>query len=207
MMVVEAETRNTAFGQGYRLTAADKLGIWLSARRIHSLVPSFRGLAVADVGCGYQALFARRILDEARRAFVIDVALAEDLKHHPKVTAIEAALPEALHGIGEAAIDVIVGNNVIEHLWEPLATLKEFRRVLAPGGVAFINVPSWRGKWFLEFSAFRLGTSPASEMNDHKMYYNAKDLWPLLVRAGFLPQNIRIGAHKFGLNTYATCRA
>lgn len=206
-MVVNAEARNTAFGQNYRLTAVDKFGIWLSTRRIHALVPSFRGLAVADIGCGYQALFARRILDEARRAFVIDVALADDLKRHPKVSAIEAALPDALHEIGEAATDVIVCNNVVEHLWEPLATLKEVRRILAPGGVAFINVPSWRGKWFLEFSAFRLGTSPASEMNDHKMYYDSRDLWPLLVRAGFRPQNIRVGTHKFGLNTYAVCRA
>ena len=43
-------------------------------------------------------------------------------------------------------------------------------------------------------------------MNDHKMYYDPKDLWPLLVRAGFIPQNIRIGTHKFGLNSYAVCR-
>jgi hypothetical protein len=43
-------------------------------------------------------------------------------------------------------------------------------------------------------------------MNDHKMYYAPRDLWPLLVRAGFLPQHIALGTHKFGLNTYAVCR-
>lgn len=202
-----AEARDTAFGQGYRLTAIDKFGIWLSTRRIHGLVPSFGGLTVADIGCGYQAAFARRILDDARHVFAIDVALADDLKHHPKVSAIEAALPQALHGIENATIDVVVCNNIIEHLWEPLETIRQVRRILAAGGTAFINVPSWRGKWFLEFSAFRLGTSPAAEMNDHKMYYDTKDLWPLLVRAGFLPQDIRVGTHKFGLNTYAVCRA
>jgi hypothetical protein len=40
-------------------------------------------------------------------------------------------------------------------------------------------------------------------MNDHKIYFNPRDLWPLLVRAGFLPENIKIQTHKFGLNTIA----
>ena len=40
------------------------------------------------------------------------------------------------------------------------------------GGVCLVNVPSWRGKRFLEFSAFRLGLSPAEEIDDHKTYYD-----------------------------------
>jgi len=43
----------------------------------------------------------------------------------------------------------------------------------------------------LEYSAFRLGFSPAEEMDDHKCYYDVKDFWPLLVRAGFRPSDIR----------------
>ena len=66
------------------------------------------------------------------------------------------------------------------------------RRILRPGGVCLVNVPSWRGKWFLELSAFRLGLSPADEMNDHKTYYDPRDLWPMLVRAGFRPQDIQV---------------
>jgi hypothetical protein len=67
-------------------------------------------------------------------------------------------------------------------------------------------VPSWLGKRALEFSAFRLGLSPAEEMDDHKYYFDPKDLWPLLVRAGFRPSNIRCFRHKFRLNTFAICR-
>jgi hypothetical protein len=72
--------------------------------------------------------------------------------------------------------------------------------------MALVNVPSWRGKRYLEFSAFRLGMSPADEMQDHKAYYDPRDLWPLLVRAGFSPRDIRCVRHKFGLNTFAACR-
>jgi hypothetical protein len=40
-------------------------------------------------------------------------------------------------------------------------------------------------------------------MDDHKMYYDPRDLWPLLVRAGFRPSAIRLHRHKFGLNLFA----
>jgi SAM-dependent methyltransferase len=108
--------------------------------------------------------------------------------------------------VEDESLDVVLCISVLEHLWEPLETLVELRRVVAPGGICLINVPTWRGKRFLETSAFRFGSSPPEEMDDHKAYYDPRDLWPLLVRAGFLPHNIRCRRHKFGLNTFAACR-
>jgi len=55
-------------------------------------------------------------------------------------------------------------------------------------------------------SAFRLNLSPPAEMDDHKNYYDPNDLWPMLVRAGFLPSNITCRRFKFGLGTFAACR-
>jgi SAM-dependent methyltransferase len=198
--------RSEAFGQGYAPTAVDAFGIWLSSRRIHKAVGSFRGIALADVGCGYHAAFTRSVLPLVASAIVTDVALAPELKGLAKVTAIEGQLPGALGAVADGSVDAVICNNVIEHLWQPVETLAACRRMTRRGGVVFVNVPNWRGKWFLEFSAFRLGLSPADEMNDHKMYYGKRDLWPLLVRAGFRPQEIAVGAHKFTLNTYAVCR-
>ena len=97
--------------------------------------------------------------------------------------------------------------SVLEHLWNPDVALAEFHRILSPAGICVVNVPSWRGKRFLELSAFRLGLSPAEEMDDHKRYFDPRDLWPLLVQAGFLPHGIRCYRHKLGLNTFAACRA
>jgi SAM-dependent methyltransferase len=164
------------------------------------------GKRVGDFGCGYDATFVRSILHEVAHAVLVDVALAPDLKSHPRVTGIEAELPEALSGVADQSLEVVICISVLEHLPSPLGTLRELRRLVAPGGVCLINVPSWRGKWFLEFSAYRLGLSPPEEMDDHKAYYDPRDLWPLLVRAGFLPREIRCYKHKFGLNTFAVCR-
>ena len=200
-----AALRAEAYGQSAALGPVDRLGVWLSARQLRRRA-RFAGKRVGDFGCGFQAAFCRTILDEARHVTLVDVALADDLRRHPRITAIEGGLPESLARIPGQSLDVVLCVSVLEHLREPLAALGEFRRLLAPGGVCLVNVPSWRGKFFLELAAFRLGLSPGTEMDDHKMYYDVRDLWPLLVRAGFQPRQIRCFPHKFGLNTFAACR-
>ena len=206
MATTSRDVRNRAFGQEWNPTPVDNLGIWLSARRMRRSVPTFRGLDVADIGCGYHATFARTLLAEVRSLTLVDVALSPELSSDPRVSAREGSLPDVLGDIRGESLDVIVCNSVLEHLWDPAATLGHVHRLLRPGGVALLNVPSWAGKFFLELSAYRLRLSPADEMDDHKTYYDPKDLWPLLVRAGFLPRGIRCFRHKLGLNTFAVCR-
>ena len=205
MSVKSAPVRDEAFGQGGHLTFVDRFGIWLSARAV-ARHASLDGKAVADFGCGFQASFGRSILSRVTRLLLVDVQLAEDLKCHPKVQAREGSIEDALPTIASESLDVILCLSVLEHLDDPQLALDGFRRTLAPGGVLLINVPSWRGKPLLETSAFRLGLSPALEMDDHRRYYDPRDLWPMLVRAGFRPSAIICRKHKFGLNTLAVCR-
>jgi SAM-dependent methyltransferase len=200
-------TRQASYGQGYDPTFIDRFGVWLSANQIRRYVRSLAGKTIGDFGCGYHAAFVRSVLDEAAHAVLVDCSLAEDLKRNPKVTAIDGILPGVLINIPASSLDVVVCISVLEHLWDPLRALEECRRIVRPDGVCLFNVPSWRGKFFLEYSAFRLGLSPKAEMDDHKNYYDVKDLWPLLVRAGFRPSRIKCFSHKFGLNTFAVCRA
>lgn len=197
--------RSSAYGQRRAHTPVDRFGVWLGARAVRRNA-DFRGARFGDFGCGFQASFARTQLDVARSALLVDVALADDLKRDPKVTAIEGSLLDVVAEIESASLDIVLCLSVLEHLFEPGQALAHFHRILAPGGVAILNVPSWLGKPFLEFAAFRLGVSPAEEMDDHKAYYDPRELWPMLVRAGFKPSLIRCHRHKFGLNTSAVCR-
>ncbi len=198
--------RGNAYGENYTPTLVDRFGVWLSARQIRRYVPEFRGKRIGDFGCGFHAAFVRTVLDQAGSVVLSDVSLSPDLIAHPKVTALQGVLPDVLLELEAESLDVILCISVLEHLWEPHRALTEFRRLLAPGGVCLLNVPSWRGRRFLEYSAFRLGLSPPEEINDHKNYYDVKDLWPILVRAGFRPSAIQCHPHKFGLNTFAVCR-
>ncbi len=202
---VEQPIRESSYGQHRGHTVVDRLGVWLGARAVRRSV-SFEGARIGDFGCGYQATLARSFLDTAHAALLVDVALAPDLKQHPKVRGIEGSLLEVLPEVEDASLDVVLCLSVLEHLWAPQDALDHFHRILAPGGTCVLNVPSWLGKPLLELAAFRLGVSPADEMDDHKSYYDPRDLWPMLVRAGFKPSMIHCHRHKFGLNTSAVCR-
>jgi len=198
--------RERAYGQDYRPTVIDRFGVWLSARQIRRCSGSLAGKRIGDFGCGYHATIVRSVVSEVDHAVLVDTAVDPALKDLKNVTAIEGTLPNILEQVPSGSLDLVLCISVLEHLWDPLRALQHCRRIVRSDGICLFNVPSWRGKKFLEYSAFHLGFSPKDEMDDHKNYYDVKDLWPLLVRAGFLPSGIRCFPHKFGLNTFAVCR-
>ena len=198
-------SRASSFGQDGKITVVERLGVWLSGHQVRKLAGGFADRQVADVGCGFDATFTRTVIDEVGHVYLADVALADDLIANPKVTPIIGLLPGTLSAIPDGSLDLVLCLSVIEHLADDSSAIAEFHRILKPGGTCIINVPSWLGKRALEFAAFRLGLSTA-EMDDHKRYYDPKDIWPLLVSGGFPPHGIRCRRHKFGLNTIARCK-
>ena len=199
-------TRRGAYGESRTPTIVDRFGSRLSERAIMRRT-SFDGVRVADFGCGYEAALARKVIATAQSALLVDLRLSPALEEIANVTTIEDKVENVLGTLESDSLDVILCVSVLEHLWNPQHVLSEFSRLLAPGGKALINVPTWRGKRFLEFAAFRIGVSPDEEMDDHKRYYEPRQLWPMLVEAGFPPSHIRCKRHKFGLNTFAACTA
>ncbi len=200
-----AAPRTEAYGQK-GLSLVDRFGVWLSRRAILRHPPRQRPGRVLDLGCGYHAALLQALAPHVESGVGVDVQIDPALRGADKLSFVEASIEEALPGLEAESFDLVLLISVLEHLWEPLAVLEQCHRVLRPGGLLLVNVPTWRGKFFLEFSAFRLGTSPALEMDDHKMYYDRRDLWPLLVRAGFKPSRIKLAYHKFGLNLFGVVR-
>jgi SAM-dependent methyltransferase len=188
--------RTASYGQ-QSLTPVDRLGVWLSLRALRRDVDWSTRPKVLDLGSGYEAKLLKALDVEGT---AVDVSLA------PGVDGIEAPIEDALPRIADGSIDVVLAISVLEHLQDDEAALRHIHRVLAPSGLLALNVPTWLGKPFLEFSAYRLHLSPAEEMDDHKRYYNKRDLWPKLVRAGFRPSAIRLRYHKGGLNLFGTAR-
>jgi SAM-dependent methyltransferase len=197
--------RNKAYGQAKPFTFLDWLGGALSRRRIEAEAgPSLRG-DLADIGCGYRAVLSRSWAGRCRSLSLVDLALDPGLRSLAAVRCIEGRLPGALSRFRRESLDMILLNNILEHLDEPQQVLGICRHLLRPEGRLLINVPNWAGKWALEFSAFRLGLSTPEEIDDHRRYYDPKELWPMLVRAGFKPSRIRCYRHKLFLNTFAAC--
>ena len=199
-----SEKGNQANPYGFdNLTFVDRFGVWLSYRKIRKLVGDVEGKVIADIGSGFDATLAMTMQPQAEKVFVCDFDLNDRLDEFENVVPIRHELPAALEAISDDMVDVLFCVSVLEHIEDIDRMLSEFFRVVRPGGSLFLNVPSWRGKFFLELSAFRLGLSPSESIDDHKMYFDPKDLWPLLVRSGFRPKDIKVGRHKFGLNTFS----
>jgi SAM-dependent methyltransferase len=189
-----------------RLTPVDKFGVWLSQRAIKKHLPKHDGLDVLELGCGLNANNLIALQPQLRSGYGIDFKVSDRAKQTARLRFGEGPIEIATAGLTAQTFDAILFISVLEHLADPLPILEGCRRWLRPGGVLLVNVPTWRGKVFLEFSAFRLGLSPKAEMDDHKMYYDQRDLWPLLVKAGFMPSAIEMRYHKFGLNLFAVVR-
>ncbi len=194
-----------SYGQ-HGVTFVDRFGVWLSQRAIRRYLPKREGLEILELGCGYRATQLVALGPLLKRGIGIDFQIAPELHAMEKLTFHEGTIEETLPNLPNESLDVVMLISVLEHLADPRFALQASARLLRPGGVLLINVPTWLGKSFLEFSAFRLGLSPKVEMDDHKMYYNKRDLWPLLVQAGFKPSQIRLKYHKLGLNLFVAAR-
>jgi SAM-dependent methyltransferase len=111
------------------------------------------GDRVLDLGCGggrhaYEA--ARR----GARVTALDLDLAELKDVRGTFAAIGAELPDGAGGhavngnalalpFADGAFDRIVASEVMEHIDDDLGAARELARVLRPGGVIAVTVPSW----------------------------------------------------------------
>ena len=196
---------NESWGQR-GLTVTDRAGVWLSQHAIRRYLPSRDDLEVLELGCGYRATQLIALKPKLKRGIGVDFQIAPELHMLEKFTFYQATIEEILPKLESETLDVVMLISVLEHLAEPQFVLQSAWRLLKPSGLLLVNVPTWVGKRFLELSAFRLGFSPKVEIDDHKMYYGKRDLWPMLVCAGFKPSEIRLKYHKFGLNLFAAAK-
>lgn len=202
-----SQVRVASFGEDHRLSVVDRFGTWLSQRKLRSELGDLRGAVLADLGCGYDARFGMSVIDELETLIAVDVSLSQKVRDHPRTTALLGALPTVLQQVSTGSVRCVILNSVLEHLDEPIETLRQLRRIAEPRtGIVFVNVPTWLGKRALEISAFRLGLSPREEIEDHRRYYSKRELWMSMREAGFLPSEIKVRVHKFGLNAYGVCR-
>jgi SAM-dependent methyltransferase len=187
-------------------TLLDRLRTRIVFASIRRNLPAGRDLCILDIGCGFHARHLVDLQDKLGHGTGIDFRVSEECVRNPKLSFVLESAESALAGLPEQCFDVVLFISVLEHLWEPLEALIHYHRVLKPGGALLLNVPTWLAKPVLEVSAFRLGTSPACEMDDHKMYYGKRDLWPLVVRAGFRPSLVRMKYENFGMTLFAKAR-
>jgi SAM-dependent methyltransferase len=119
-------------------TAENSAGYLLDA-----LVP---GTRVLDVGCGPGTItvdFAQRVAP----ARVVGLDRADEVLDAARVAARDAGVDNVDFATGDvyaldvpdASFDVVHAHQVLQHLTDPVAALREMRRVCAPGGIVAVR--------------------------------------------------------------------
>lgn len=152
----------------------------------HHMEPLLRG-EVLDYGAGNGALTALLLASPlVRRVTAADLAPQPLVAHDPKVRWIAADLNDSL-ALPDGSFDVVAAVEVIEHLENPRAVAREWRRLLRPGGSLIMstpNVESWRSLIALtmrgHFVSFLEPSYPA-----HITALTAADVTRVLTEAGF----------------------
>ena len=119
--------------------------VWRSGQeRRLNLIRKFaplEGRAVLDIGCGL-GTYVRRFRDFTPRAYGMDVDAPRVKEGAARGTPyLMVAAAEHLP-FRDESLDVVVLNEVIEHVGDDGATLREAVRVLRPGGTVIIYAPN-----------------------------------------------------------------
>lgn len=145
MAVAQGEDRSRAHYDDYGGTpmyrAKIEKKLKRSGKRIRRYAHLAGGKRFLDVGCsiGIAAEAARRAGFDATGIDLDDTAIGEAKTLFPDVT-YRAVLAEDFAAEGHK-FDFIYSSEVIEHIADPVSTLRAIKTMLAPGGVVWITTP------------------------------------------------------------------
>lgn len=123
---------------------------WFVSRRelVESLVrqlPLPADAVIVDVGCGTGATAAQ--MQKYGRVIGVDISpLALAWSQQRGLSHLLLAAAEKLP-IAVESVDVIIATDILEHLDDDVAVLKEFYRTLKPGGYVVATVPAYSILW------------------------------------------------------------
>lgn len=143
-----------------------------------------------DFGCGsgeFLRLMSSRGwsvtgLDSSSRA-------VDRIRQELGLNALVGSLPHL--DLEPESFDVITMWHALEHVHEPVALLREARKLLAPGGklvIAVPNIDSWPFRWF---GRHWYGL----DLPRHLTHFTAASLLQMLQRSGFATEPVRYTAH------------
>jgi SAM-dependent methyltransferase len=127
---------------------------------------------VLDAGCGS----GRNMVDLARRGPVTGVELSPTSAHLARERGtgevVECSMLDMPFNAG--SFDLSLSLDVIEHLADDVAALRELRRVTAEGGALLVTVPAYQWLW-----------SGHDEVNHHHRRYSRRSLLTAAHDAGW----------------------
>jgi len=138
---------------------------------VSTSLPKFQNRQILDVGCGTGANL--EMLSQFGVAQGVDVS-DEALEFcRAKGLKVEKGFAEKLPFANEN-FDIVTALDVVEHLDDDVAGLREMHRVLQPNGRALIFVPAFMWLWGVQ-----------DDISHHRIRYTRKQIVERLQKAGF----------------------
>ncbi|MBI5779284.1 MAG: methyltransferase domain-containing protein [Planctomycetes bacterium] len=90
-----------------------------------------------------------------------------------------------LHMLADNSVDFVIFSHVLEHLPNPLKALKEFHRVLKPGGILYLGIPDKRFTFDVErpvtplahvIEDFRKGAKETDDISHYEEWFRLVEL-------------------------------
>lgn len=144
---------------------------------------------ILDIGCGQG--YGMMKFAELGCTDISGLTLSKEDADAARNRGFEVAEEDmSFQSTADSTYDVLFARHSLEHSPYPLLTLLEFCRILKPGGIAYIEMPSPQCTRLLE------------EYNNHYSIMGVRQWRALMIRAGLNP--IDIGELKFGINNSNT---
>ena len=135
-------------------------------KRVKDTFPLPAGARVLDIGCG-QGVALKHFAADALNA--TGIALGEDVEICRKLGYDAVEMDLSFLDFPEKTFDLVWCRHAIEHSFMPMFVLSEIHRVLKPGGVVYIEVPS-------------PNTASNHESNPNHYSVLGKSMWTELIR-------------------------
>lgn len=138
---------------GYSTNAVDFMARRLAETHAQFLLPHLKPeIRLLDIGCG-PGTISIGLAKAVAPGEVIAVDLGTSQIEEARKRASDAGLSnlrfqcESVYSLPfkDGEFDLVFAHAVFEHLKEPVAALREIRRVLKPGGLVALRSPDWGG--------------------------------------------------------------
>jgi len=171
---------------------------WIRSRKVRPYISE--GVVLCDIGCGPQAQLLCDLSGHIKEGIGLDKKVTE--KRFDNLSLKTILIDEHLP-LPDKSVDVVTLLAVLEHLEKPVAMLAEAKRILKPGGMLLITVPTMTNQWVGEFLSYRLHLIDENEYRDHKRYYSKRLLREHLEASGFSLINLKMYYFELGMNLFA----
>jgi SAM-dependent methyltransferase len=150
---VPGPERRETYTHGYG-AAAEPMTRRTAAQEARLLLPHLRpGLRLLDAGCG-PGTTTVDLAAAVAPGEVVGIDIEPAILERARVLAAERGVPNVRFEVAsayalpfpDASFDAAFARSLLEHLADPLAAVRELRRVLRPGGVVGLRDGDWGGR-------------------------------------------------------------